>query len=301
MERLLKKQIDDLIDYTLCLKKMFTSIAQAEAYPDNMNDEDKKEIKDILYIMDEALKIEDKKISKMQVCKEDFDAIEGYLLRYHEFTSYEDFAYEDNELERLRVYNKLFHKYLEESKYNRTCSKEELITDSFSRVIDSNFVYVLNEHTKNPEVVNLYSFLKYGKIFISPTYDKYYFPNLQVADFKPITHYPILTSYDSTSELIKYAKKEIKDEFKSIIDTLYNGFTNKALNNEENEIRAVAMAMAMITFLSTSLDPSFIDERFLEFKSMRKEDKSYSDVNDLVISALNESKKMVLSQNKKRN
>lgn len=261
-----------------------------------MKEEEKKEISDILYIMNDALRIENKKISKIQICTSDIEAIEGYLLKHHTFTSYEDFIFEDNELERLRVYNKLLHKYLVERKREGTSSIDELLSSSLSSTIDSNFVYVLNEHMKNPELVDFYGLLKYGKIFISPTYDSEYFPNKQVANIKPITYYPILANKDMTDVLTKYALAKIKGEFNDIINTLYNGFTNEALNDRENEIHAVSMIMAIVSFLSTSFDPNFIDERYVEFKSIKKEDEDYSDVNDMIIYSLKESKKIVLQQ-----
>lgn len=301
MERQLKKQIDDLLDYTMCLKNMFTRLAQSEAFPDEMADEDKKEINDILNVMNAALEIETKKISKIHISTSDLDSMEAYLLKYREFTSYEDFVYEDNELERLRVYNKLYHKYLTERNIQGYCSIDELIGNSFSKVIDSNFVYVLNLHMKNPEVANLYGFLKYGKIFISPTYDREYFPSLQVSELKPITYYPILAGVDQDKVLIKYGLEEIKKEFTSIIDTLYDGFSNDTLEIDENEVRVIAMGMAMVSYLSTSLDTNFIDERYIEFNRRKKEDKDYTDVNDMILSSLIESKKIVLKQQEKRN
>lgn len=301
MERLLKKQIDDLLEYSLALKNMFVKLAQSESFPDEMENEDKKEINNILYIMNDALRIEERKVSQIQIYSSDLEAIEGYLLKFHEYTSYEDFAFVDNKLERLRVYNKLFHKYLEEKKEERTLSKRELLTDSFSRVIDSNFVYILNEHAKNPEVANLYGFLKYGKIFISPTYDAEYFPNRFVANIKPINYYPILNGEYLPSELTKFALDEIKEEFNSTIETLYNGFTNSALEDEENEIRVISMIMVLVSFLSTSLNPDFIDERYLEFQRIKKSDENYSDVNDMILSSLKESKRIVLQQKEKRN
>lgn len=301
MERYLKKQIDDLLEYTSSLKFMFTRLAQGEAFPDQMTEEDKKEINDILYVMDAALEIEAKKVSKIHITSSDIEALEGYLLRFHEFTAYEDFVYEDNELERLRVYNKILNKYLAEKEYNGLSSTQELITNSFSRVIDSNFVYVLNLHMKNPEVTNLYGFLKYGKIFISPTYDLDYFPNLKVSNLKPITYYPVFDPRVQSDSLTKFALGEIHEEFRSIINTLYDGFTNDSLEDDENEVRVVAMIMAIVTFLSTSHDPNFIDQRYLEFQKLKKEDDAYSDVNDMILSSLTESKKIVLKQNEKRN
>lgn len=301
MERLLKKQIDDLLEYSLALKNMFVRLAQSEAFPDEITEEDKQELNNILYVMDAALEIEKKKVSKIHVCTSDLDAIEGYLLRFHEFTAYEDFVYENNELERLRVYNKLLHKYLMERQDNGTASKEELISNSFTRAIDSNFVYVLNEHMKNPEVVNLYSFFKYGRIFISPTYDSIFFPQQRVDNIKPITYYPVLGRNDLTNDLIKYGLQEIRKEFNGVIDTLYNGFTNEALEDEENEVRAVSMGMTLIAFLSTSFDIKFIDERYIEYWNRKKEDEEYTDVNDMIKSSLEQSKKIVLEQKEKRN
>lgn len=301
MERQLKKQIDDLLDYTLCLKNMFTRIAQSEIFPCEMTEEDKKEINNILYVMDDALEIEAKKISKIHISTSDLESLEGYLLKYHEYIYYEDFVYEENEIERLRVYNKLLYKYLSENNYKDLSTPQEIISNRFSRVIDSNFVYILDLYMKNPEVDSIYGFLKYGKIFISPTYDHEYFPKLQVSNLKPITYYQVSDLIIKKEKLIRYALREIHAEFISIIETLYNGFTNDALENDENEVRAISLIMSIITFLSTSQDPDFINQIFLEYQEIKKDDDDYTNINDMILSSLVESKRIVLKQNKRRN
>ena len=121
MERYLKKQIDDLLEYAASLKEIFFKLAEYEAYPEELNENELYEVECIINTIECALKIESKKISKLSIQSSDMEAIVGYLLSGYNRLKFYDFLYEDNNTERLRIYNKITNKYIIDKVLDGTC------------------------------------------------------------------------------------------------------------------------------------------------------------------------------------
>ncbi len=301
MERYLKKQIDDLLEYAASLKIMFLKLAIYDAYPEELNENELHEIECIINAIECAIKIENNKINKMSIHSSDIDAIKGYLLSAYKYTRYYDFLYEDNNTERLRIYNKILNKHIIDKILDGTCSFEEKAVNVVTKAIESNQVYALDKYMNEDEDRYTYSFLKYGRIFISPSYDTDYFPKFKVAKPVRVTSFRALSKGINNKDLKKYALSYISNHFRKTADNLYDGFTNEALKREENEISALGLTMLMIGSLITSFDTRFLDERYVEYLFMRRKEPEYSHANKMILYSIRESKKIVLSQKQKRN
>ena len=175
------------------------------------------------------------------------------------------------------------------------------MVNAVTKAIESNQIYVLDKYLNENEDRYTNSLLKYARIFISPSYDAYYFPKFRVAKPVRVTSFRALSKGINNKDLKKYAQSYINNMFRNTVNNLYDGFTNEALKREENKLSALGLIMLTIGGLITSFDTRYLDERYLEYLFMKKDEQEYSDVNNMVLYALSESKRIVLSQKQKRN
>lgn len=299
MELQTKRQIDDLIEYSLAIKDMYQKIAVWDA-SENPSKKEQEEINNILLIINKAIEIEGKKIEKIRVTQENYDAISDYLIKFYHDTEVDDFLY-DNHLERFRVLKQLQNKFRLEALNANVPIENKNIDYGIYRAVENNYIYATNYEMNQNSDEEIFSYLKHGGIFISPFYDKTYFPKCQVHPITHYSHFRWLMQNPTEDELNKTALSFINEKYTEIVNCLYNGFTNMAmLNDYSTFIRAIHNAMLMNAYLISTLDPNFIDLSYIKFRELKKEEKEYSKVNDLIQGILVRSKKQVLAHNNKK-
>lgn len=299
MEAQIKKQIDDLVEYTKAIKKMYDRIAVWDMTPEELSEEEQKEIASIIAIMNKVLDIEDEKIKAINVNGDNINAIHDYLVRFYNDIEFDDFLYE-NHIERSRVYNRLQKKLILGYLRNNVLIENKNIDYAICFAIENNYIYATDYEMRKNKEGELFSYLKQGRIFVSPFYDRGYYPECRVRQIMHYSRFRELMQNPTEEEIKKTALQFINEEYMGIIETFYTGFTNKAMEDPATFDRAMSNLMLMNACLITTLDPQYIDSSFLKFLQMKSEEKEYSRVNELIQGVLVRSKKQVLEYHTKK-
>jgi hypothetical protein len=291
MDKITKEKIDDLLGLSITIKRMYQHLAYCDGYENELTEEEIEKRNNILLVIKDAIRIENQKVNDIEVTLENIESIEGYLIRFYHDLFISDMFYEDNHLERLRVFNKLCSKLNDQLLANGIDDTESNMSNSFAKAVDYNQVQVLQMlYEEAHESKSIYSYLKYAKIYVTSEYDEYYFNNNKVHDLVKLEEYfYTLESYDE-SFLDIYKKRYLDEGLEILINDFYQDYSNDALEYEEVEAESLTLITTFVAYLVSSLDLNYVEEKLEEYNNWNNHDPNYTDADSMINSAFLRSK-----------
>lgn len=295
-----KKKIDSLLEYDIMLKNQFEVLSRWESQPDILTKEELDKVKNLIDNMDLILRIEQKKVEEICSSQLDIELIRDYLVTYYDDTTADSFLFEDNHIERERAYNLIQHYLMEKSLKDDVRIENWNIDNAIYRALENNFIYATNYQLIKGNNKAMYAYMKYGRIFTSPSYAKAYFQRCITLPITPYSYYMEMIQKKGRHRIDETAKEIVFQEINELSNYLFNNATNKKLEDDTIYQQAICYLMEINAYLITLMSVEYIDQTYNNFIETRGFNEDYSMICYLYKKVLTCSKKQVLDYQSKK-